>query len=197
MHRRFFAVFAAALLAAAAPALAGSFALNGSYWDTSDLDDTFGGQIALGIPLRQSMVDLDVRAGYYEELTDEPFEALLEEPDPVFEEESMRVIPAELGLRFNFAREEPINLYLGAGASYFFFDPERDDLDVDDELGYYLLGGLRLGDAEGAAFNVEGYYCAVEAVFVRGDIGEPEEPRRRDVDVAGPGLNLGIVWTWD
>jgi hypothetical protein len=185
------------LLAAAltsSTAWAGTASLYGSHWDTDELDDTLGGGIALGLPLGNSLLDVDLRAAYQEELTDEPVEALFEDDDPIFEPDTIRVVPAEVGLKVNFNREGVANPYVGGGASYFFIDPQRPGIEIDDELGFYGLVGSRFGDDDGAAFFVEATYRQAEATAIRGDVGEIED--RVDLDLGGFGGNVGVVWRW-
>jgi len=185
-------LLAAALSATGASA--GTVSLYGSAWNTDDLDDTFGGGIALGVPLGESVVDVDLRAAYQDELSDRPVDALFEDDDPVFEPDGITVIPAEVGLRVNLNRGGVANPYLGGGASYFFIDPKRPGLTIDDEVGFYGLVGSRFGRGESANFFAEATYRQAEATAERGDVGEIVD--RVELDLGGFGANVGVIWRW-
>jgi hypothetical protein len=182
-----------------ASASAASFALFGSYWDTDALEEAAGGGIAVGFELSQ-VIDLEFRATYLEELTDEPLDALFDNDDPVFEESSIEVLPIDIGLRFNILRRENVNPYLGAGGTYYLLDSKRPGIEIDDEFGYYGVVGARFGDNVGPSFFIEALYRKVEGTAVNDcvdpDVGDIDFIDRVTLDLDGPSANAGIRWSW-
>lgn len=188
---------AAITLLTSAPSWAAGFEVFGSYWNTSDVEDTFGGGIGLAIPLGGAGLDLELRGTYYQELTDEPFGNLFEDDEEFFEDESLEVLPVEAGLRYNFAERGVFNPWIGAGVSYMFLDSTREGIDVDDETGYYVSLGSRFGDNDGPRFFAEARYRSTEATVRRerdGDGVDIDEDVAIDLD--GVNVNAGILFAW-
>lgn len=190
-------LLAAAVLAIlAAPANAADFSVFGSYWNTDVAGDTAGGGISLGIPLGE-VIGLDVRATYFEELTDDPLENAFDSNDPVFQEVGINVTPLEIGLRFNIPAGSAVRPYFGAGAGYYLLDSDFGE--VKDEVGYYGLFGLEFGDQEGMAFFAEATYRKIEGE-VKLDPDDLEDIDDIDIedhatfDLDGVGANAGLRW---
>jgi hypothetical protein len=191
-------LLAAAAVAAlvAAPANAADFSVFGSYWDTDVAGDTAGGGINLGIPLGE-VVGLELRATYFEELTDDPLENAFDSDDPVFQEAGINVTPVEVGVRFNIPSGAAVRPYFSAGAGYYLLDSDFGE--VDDEVGYYGALGLEFGDDEGMAFFAEALYRKAEGE-VRldpqdiDDIDDIDIDDRATFDLDGVGVNAGLRW---
>ena len=180
------------------PAWASDFALFGSYLDTEDLDQSVGGGVRAGFGNR---FQLDLRATYFPDLT-EDFESFVDDPgtDPGRFQNDVEAIPVDVGLKLNFNPDEGWNPYVGGGATYWFLDTERGE--IDDEAGFYLAGGIELARATGGVgFFGEVIYRDVEATVNRDpdafddlDDVEFDAIRRRDLDVGGIGVNAGLIW---
>jgi hypothetical protein len=187
---------AAALVAfGGTPAAASDFAVFGSYLDTEDLDTSVGGGIRAGFGNR---FQLDLRASYFPDLTEDLGELL--EADPR-RHNDIEAIPLDAGLKYNFGLDRrAVNPYLGGGLTYFLMDAERGE--VDDEAGFYVAGGLELARrAGGVGFFAEVIYREVEATVERDpqdfdDIDDIdfETFRKGDLDVGGIGVNAGLIW---
>lgn len=192
-----FAVAAlATLLAGAAPASAGHFDLFGAYWDTDEAGGAGGGGLAFGIPLGERF-SLDLRGSYYEELANEPLEALFDDDDPVFARRGLEVLPLEVGLRYVLTPDAKAAFYLGGGASYFLLDTDFGE--VDDEVGAYALLGATFGNPDGVSFFVEGIWRIAEATVEidpddLDDIDDIDLDGRVPVDLNGLGVNAGVTW---
>lgn len=174
----------------------GGFSLYGSYWDTDDADETFGGGLTWTIPLGE-VVGLDLRAAYYEELTSEPFENLLDR-DRVFEE-GLEILPLELGVRFGLGDSEVWSPFIGAGATYYLLDSERAE--VKDEVGFYGSFGAAFGDKVGPRFFAEAVYRQAEGTLSfdpddLGDLDDVDIDDNVDIDLSGFSVNVGIAWSW-
>lgn len=181
----------------AAPASA-QLKVFGSYWNTTEADDTFGGGVSFGVPLGESGFGLHFRGTYYQELTDEPLENLFEDDNQgFFAEESLEVLPLEVGVHYNFAPRGTFSPYVGAGATYFMIDTTREGVDVNDETGFHVEAGSQFGDPDGVNFFAEAIYRSTEATLVR-------ERRQNNIDLRdevaidldGVAVNAGIVWRW-
>jgi hypothetical protein len=180
------------------PAWAADFAVFGSYLDTEDLDQSVGGGVRAGFGNR---FQLDLRATYFPDLR-EDFESFVDDPgdDPGRFQNDVEAIPLEAGLKLNFNPEEGWNPYVGGGATYWFLDLERGE--VDDEAGFYLAGGVEFARPTGGmGFFAEAIYRDVEATVNRDpddfddlDDVDFEAIRQRDLDVGGIGVNAGLIW---
>lgn len=180
-------------------AMASGFELFGSYWETSDVDETFGGGIGVGIPFGETGLGLHARATYYQELTDEPLEGLFDpdEDEDFFAEESLEVLPIDVGLRYEFAPRGAFSPWIGAGGSYFLIDTTREGVDVDDETGFHVSLGSRFGDSEGTNFFAEALYRSTEATLIRRERPGDDDIDLEDevaIDLDGVAINAGIVW---
>ena len=195
-----FRLLAALTLAAlfATPGFAGDFSLVGSYWDTDAAGDTAGGGFILGLPFNP-YVAFELRATYFEELTDDPLAAAFDSDDPVFQERGIQVLPVEAGLRFTFVPDGGFRPYIGGGGSYFLLDSDFGN--ISDELGYYAALGATMGDGAGAEFFLEGTWRKATAEVELDpedleDIDDIEVDDHADLDLDGLGVNLGVRWTF-
>lgn len=172
------------------------FKLYGSYWNTSDVEDAFGGGIGFSFPLGSSPLSIGVAGTYYQELTDDPVDALFDDDEGVFEEESLEVLPFDAGLYYNFQQNGPFNVWLGGGFSYFLIDTTREGIDVDDETGFHVAVGSRFGDREGANFFAEALYRSTEATLRRDRRDNVDLRDEVAIDLDGISVNAGILWTF-
>lgn len=190
---------ALALAIVAAPSQATDFTLMGSYWETDAAGDTAGGGVITGIPVND-MFAFELRATYFEELSDDPFDNIFDSDDPVFQDKGIRVLPLEVGVRFTFAPDAAMfRPHLAGGLSYFLLDSDFGN--VSDELGYYAGLGATIGDGSGADFFIEATYRTATAQVEidpedLGDIDDIDIEDEADLDIDGIGLNLGIRWSF-
>jgi hypothetical protein len=148
----------------------------GSYWDTKDADQTYGA----GAKLRLGFLEL--RATYYADVT--------ADVDPEELDLEISAIPLEAGITLKFLKQAAISPYVGAGGGYYMLDTNAGDL--DDEVGYYLLGGFDIGQGI-VAFNVEGVYRYFEATIDEGE-DFPELEEDVNLDLGGLSINAGVVF---
>jgi len=176
----------------AAPADAGEVAVYGSYWDTSDLAESAGAGVKLG--LGSGLLGFEARLGYYPDLT-EDFDDVIDEG---FEDDldfEVEVKPVDVGITLNFLEGQALQPFVVGGGSYYVID--TNVLDVDDEFGYYFGGGVRFGGG-GLGFFVEGLYRQIEG-SVNGDIDDPGDINdvfvdEFDLDLSGLNVNAGLSW---
>lgn len=188
-------VLALSVVCAAPAAMAQQFELYGSYWDTSDLDETFGGGVGFGFPFGESGLGLHVNGTYYQELSDDPVDNLFDDDEGVFEDESVEVLPIDVGLRYEFDTTGAFSPWIGGGFSYFMIDTTFEGVDVNDETGFHVSLGSRFGASESTNFFVEGVYRSTEATLVRNrrdnDIDVRDEVA---IDLDGIAVNAGVMW---
>lgn len=192
-------LFLALLCVSAPSAMAQQFELYGSYWDTSDVDETFGGGIGFGFPFGETGLGLHVKGTYYQELSDEPLDGLFDDDNDenFFAEDSLEVLPVDVGLHYEFASNGTFSPWVGGGFSYFLIDTTREGIDVDDETGFHVSVGSRIGNRDGANFFVEGMYRSTEATLVRRERPGNDDVDLEDevaIDLDGIAINAGILW---
>jgi len=186
-------LLAAAVVAlSSTPASAGAFAVYGTWWNTSDAGDAGG----VGLSYAWDMGDrfsLDLRSAWYEELTDEPLEDLVNGATPI--ESGLTVIPVEAVLRFNFAKNSTFwKPWFGVGVAYYALD--TDSGNIDDEVGYLADFGATFGDGQGADFYAEVGYRFAKATVTNFDVNADNVLDEFDVKLDGPYASVGICWRW-
>lgn len=185
------------LVCASPAAMAQQFELFGSYWDTADVDETFGGGIGMAFPFGETGLGLHVKGTYYQELTDEPLDNLFDNNDGqgFFAEESLEVLPVDAGLHYEFAPRGSFSPWIGGGFTYFLIDTTRAGIEVDDETGFHVSLGSRIGNREGANFFAEAIYRSTEATLVRERRNNNLDLRDEvKIDLDGVAVNAGLLW---
>ena len=169
------AVIAWGLVAAASSGV--DLGVFGAYWDTKDADQTYGA----GAKLRLGIVEF--RGTYFKDVT--------ADVDPEEFDLEIRAIPLEAGIVLQFLKNAAVSPYVGGGAGYYLL--ETDAGEIDDEVGYYVVGGLDIGSGV-VAFNVEGIYRNFEATVV--DTGDdfPEIEDEVNFDLSGIGVQAGVIF---
>lgn len=146
------------------------FGAFGSYLDSDDLGDGYGGGVKLEVnPI--DLVSIDGRASWLR-----------------FDDGGLDMFPLELTGLVNLALfGERIVPYAGAGVGYYFFDGDR--VDLDDEVGFFPLVGMEIG------FQRVSLMAEARWLFLEADVdsarGEFEDLREADID--GLGINLGLL----
>lgn len=195
MFRLAFFASLAVLFTFAAPASAGDVTLFAGGWDTDVAGDTAGGGLRLGWGLTPR-TDFELRASYYEELTDDPLENAFDSDAAVFEDQGIQVTPIEVGLRFHIGSGSTFRPFLGGGASYFLLDSDFGE--INDELGYYASLGAEIGDGQGADLVIEGVWRKASARVELDpeeldDVDDLEIEDHANFDIDGLGVNVGGV----
>lgn len=172
-------VTAAAMGFLARPAAASSIEVGGAYWDTKDADQASGVMTKLTFG---NFVEL--RGAYFSDVT----------TNTGANDFKIRAIPAEAGLAWHFVPDAPFSPYIGGGASYYFLNTNRGQ--IDDEVGYYAVAGADFGRLpSGLSFNVEAIYRNVNATVRENQHGLPSDTVDRvRLDLTGFGANAGLVW---
>ncbi len=170
-----------ALLAAGAARADGSVSVAGSYWNPKDFNDNVGvaGKLVLG----SKIFGIEVRGAYFDSIKENDGKGTVD----------LQVIPLEAGLVLR-AGEENVNPYLGAGAGYYILNGNSTGstrYEVDDEVGWYAVGGLELGLGKTTALYVEAMYRGVSGTAH----GDSLENVQSDVnfDLSGLVVNVGFA----
>jgi outer membrane protein W len=175
----------AALGPLSAPAAAGDFGVYGSYWDTKDAGQGYGGGIKVG----WSIVEL--RATYFNDITaNEPTILTPGQFDNGGRKFKIHAAPLEAGLKFNLAHDAPVIPYLGGGAAYYLLSTNRGK--IKDEAGWYAVAGLDIPTHSAVSINVEGIYRGVKATVT--DFENADLSDKADLKLDGFGVNAGVVW---
>ena len=181
--RMFLCVLGVVLLGAVA-ASANGLGVFGSYWDTNDNDDVWGGGAKLQIDLMENIC-VEARGAYFPEFGDSSGEEL-----------KVDIIPVEADAILKFPISDMLTPYVGGGVGYYIFDVENDiegvDVDIDNEFGYFALAGVEIAFNEQVSLFAEGKYTWLEATIeASGDV-EGEETGKLD----GFGGNAGLMLKW-
>jgi hypothetical protein len=100
------------------------------------------------------------------------------------------VIPVDAGVGLKFDLSDMLEIYGGGGATYYFLDSDLGD--IDDEVGWYLEGGVELGIAEGFGVFAEVLWRQVEGTVEDDDVTLDDI----DIDLEGVAVNVGVVLRW-
>ncbi len=177
-------LFALVALLAASPAAAdNSFGLFGTFYDTEDVDSSAGGGI------RTRLGWLDLRASFLNDLTRDTSPERLD-----FE---LQAVPLEAGVAFNFMENGAWSPYAGGGVSYMMLD--SDEVEIDDEAGFYAVAGQRLRHARQPQLHGRG------DLPQHGGAGGPRPRNLSEIDditleeesaveLGGLGVNAGLSW---
>lgn len=122
----------------------------GTYWDSKDYDDLYGGGVRLGTPIGAGF-GIEARASYLS--TD-----LFGDDDVALD-----VVPLEAVLSWTLDASDMLKPYVGAGVGYYLKDLDFeannvwDDAKVKDSVGYFALAGLNLVFANATLFGEAKY----------------------------------------
>lgn len=172
-------VAAAAAFPAAARAGIGAF---GTWWDSKDYGDMYGGggKLALGLPLG---FWIEARGSYLE--------------SHGFKAADVSLVPIEALLAWQLEVSQVIRPYIGAGAGYYLKDFEwksrwkewKDEFKDKDCAGYFALAGVCIGI--GDVFSI---FCEAKYTLV----GEDDKLHWRGSDIKekysfdGLSVNAGV-----
>lgn len=165
----------------------GAHAYNGwgvglGVWNASDIDTGVGPVFKVSIEMVPE-VQLDLRASYFGSFDGH--------------RQDVSVLPLEANLAVTYELTPILSGYAGAGVGYYLIDGGRTGGDAvqkpdpDNEFGFQLLGGLELPVKENASVFAEVQYRVVEAYDA-----EVFGTEVSDLDLAGFGVNLGLMIRW-
>ncbi len=170
----------------ASPALAAGLGLHGSYWDSKEADDAWGGGALFRLDLHRNL-QLDIRGSFFKfdgvekdidfsggmtwegEWEGEPAEVEIIWFIDAQLELDFEVIPVEVALLAHFDLHDRITPYFGGGVGYFFLDAKVRKSEWDNwrvktsnEFGFFSVGGLRILLNENISLFGEARYTWLE-----------------------------------
>ncbi len=109
-----------------------------------------------------------------------------------FDDDLVTIMPADVGAFLKFPLgDSPVSLYGQGGVTWYFLD--SDDVEIDDEVGWYAGGGVEIGLGDGLALFAEAQYRQFEYT-AEGD--DPEELDENAVDVNALTYSAGLLLTF-
>lgn len=194
MRKILLAAVALTLILPATSAMATSFALYGSYWNSSELDDAAGAGVKFSFPVADRFA-IDLRGTFYL-----PFDkdALADEIDDIGDDKvdrevfgELEVLPIDAGFSIPLTQGGSIKPSVGAGATYYWMDTEGGA--VDDEYGWYGSFALEFAAESSFGFFTEALYRAASGTVddTDDDIDLVDEV---EFDLDGFAVNAGVVW---
>lgn len=150
------------IMGAAAVTHAIDLGVFGSHWNPDEGDEAIG----VGGSIHFEFLPLELRATLFPDTTIRGVGDSL-------------LLPLDLGLALNLTRSQKVDVYAGAGVSYYIVDTDHGD--PDNEIGWYVLGRLEVPTDMGVNVFCDVMYRSVELDDV-------------DVDLGGVCINLGLIF---
>lgn len=178
-----------------ADAQAGGLGFSGAYWNPKDAEDGYGAAARLQVDL-SSTVSLDIRGAYFPDMSEDI-------STPAGEIDSdLEIIPLEVGLLLHpKVADKGVQPYIGGGIGYYMLELDTESpsgldnrIDLDDEVGWYAVAGLKLRFSQGLALVLEAQYRGVEGTAKGDDIGDIDDAYT--IDLEGFGANAGLMLSW-
>lgn len=170
------------------PVHAGKAGIFASHWDSKDM----GSEIGFG-----ALIRLNSGAGLQMDLRGSRFE--FEKQHAGAGTTELELTPLELVFISPLAPAPDFRPYIGAGAGYYIAEgsyregARETELDVSNEWGYFLLGGLDIRLARSFNFFAEAKYTRLKI----DDLETEDVPQRLSrVTMTGLAFNLGLMLSW-
>ena len=178
------ALAAAVVLLAASTVAADGFSVFGSYDEATDQEEVlgFGFRYSFG---GDSGLLADITVTIFEDADEEYVVGDVLYDGGTVVPDKLELIPIDLGR---------VNPSLGAGVTWFMTDYEIAR--VDDEVGFYAMGGLSLRATESLAAFLEVRYRQTEVTTIYDDQDVFRERVELDTDIGGVGGSVGVTWTF-
>lgn len=143
----------------------------GSYLDSDDLGNGYGAGVKLEVK-PTDILSVDGRASWL-----------------YFDDFEIQMIPLEVAGRLNLPLlGERIVPYVGVGGGYYLF--QADDVDLDDDGGFFPLMGLEAGLRRVALFaEARWLFLETDADTTLGELAGIDE-----ADMDGLGINVGLLF---
>ncbi|MGB3562366.1 MAG: outer membrane beta-barrel protein [Thermoanaerobaculia bacterium] len=194
MRRVLIALAAVVILAAPSWAKGGGAGFFGTWADSTDAGNTYGGGGIVEFGLGAHW-DMQFRGTRYVEFSTDfllPFDD--GDVDGV-RSQDFDVTVLELGVAYNFNSSGNLVPYVGGGFSYLLFDLDPPQAgEIKDEGGFYALGGVEIALGETWGLFVEGMYRNVKATLKGDDLGF--QPVDHEVNMSGGAVNVGLKFNW-
>ena len=185
--------------------------LGAQFWSPKELDDfldkdnMWGGNLLIRIrPVQYFGIDL--RAGASAAWTSDTYHYY--DGESVDEDVTLGCVPLELGAVLMLPLGDTLTLYGGGGGGYYTYDCDLDisqghrqhrswkideSVDMDNDFGWYALGGLEVRLCPHLSLYAEVRYTSTEtSISHPEDYDFPEE--KSDFDMSGVGARAGLIF---
>jgi opacity protein-like surface antigen len=186
--------FVSLLLSLPVAAFAGGPSIYGTLIDTEDLDESYGIGAKVDLDITQRLA-IQVRSAFYDTLGKDITLGRNEL------QTDLEIVPVEAGLTLRIPIQDRVVPYVGAGLGWYILEADvsvngrSQEINIDDELGYYFLGGLMLD--LGPAFSIFGEYQYRDVnTTLSGDSFSNRVGGDVDVGLSGSSINAGIMLRW-
>ena len=195
----------------AAPLSCFSLGAHLSYWNVQDLEDydingAIGGGV-IGQFRMQKYLALELRLSGY--ATGYSEDVYIENEGWFDTDFTIVSMPMEADVIGILPLDKTFSLYGGPGVGYYLFDGQftskqgpREttyDVEIDDEAGFYVLGGMRAQIARNLALYLEGKYTWVDTTVrtAEDDLAAwGIRDLHKDLDFSGFSVNAGMLFTF-
>ena len=172
---------------------AGGPGVFGTIIRTDDFDESYGIGAKLDVDIND-LLTVEVRTAFYDTLGkglrigSVPFETDLE------------IVPLEVGLAIDIPIADRLQPYIGGGLGWYILEADvavagrRQEINIDDELGFYAVGGLRLGLNPNLELFGEYQYRNVETTLSNDSFSN--RIQSVDVGLSGSSVNVGLLLRW-
>ncbi len=155
-----------------------------NYWDVDDGDDNvWGPGLGLAIPLYNNQVKGDVRISWFEDVGSDRFGDLA-------------LYPLDFGLSWHHCVDCTWNFSAMTGLSVVFADEDEKEgleVDIDDELGGYVGGGVNYKFDGPLKLFTNVYY---RFVTLDADVNTRGVDESTEFDADGLNLDIGLAYTF-
>lgn len=174
--------------------LANGLGVHGGYIDTEDLGDSvgIGGKFQIDLP---GGLNIEGRTVMYDDLGKD----LAVGGEDV--RTDLEIWPIEMGLAFDIPVGKRFIPYIGGGIGWHLLEADvtvgevTQHIDLDDEFGFYLVGGFNMELGENIAIYGEYLYRQVEG-SLEDDHTSKLVKDAVAVDLGGFSINLGLLLRW-
>ncbi len=188
--KRFWVVVGLVVVVFAAPAAASEIGAGIGFWDTEGADSDNGFMVKFSLDVGEKW-NIDLRGSFFD---GHAFAQAVRTLD-------IEATAIDVGLSYDFNPSSRANPYVGAGVNYSLFKStafntvlsESEQSRVDDEPGWYVLGGVKGPISGSLGYFVEVMYRQNKA-NVEGDGLAAFDAI--EVDFAGAGASAGISFNW-
>ncbi|MFP6906391.1 MAG: outer membrane beta-barrel protein [Verrucomicrobiota bacterium] len=174
--------------------LANGLGVHGGYIDTEDLGDSvgIGGKFQIDLP---GGLNIEGRTVMYDDLGKD----LAAGGEDV--RTDLEIWPIEMGLTLDIPVGKRFIPYIGGGIGWHLLEADvtvgevTQHIDLDDEFGFYLVGGFNMELGENIAIYGEYLYRQVEG-SLEDDHTSKLVKDAVAVDLGGFSINLGLLLRW-
>lgn len=160
--------------------------LFGSHWEAGNAGEEIGYGALIRMDAGQGLF-MDLRGSWYEF-----------KQSSAGQSRTLRLIPLEIALLTSYPGSTEFAPYFGGGWGYYIADGDVNEgagstsLNIDNEFGYFLVGGLDIRLSRSVRFFAEAKYAWVRFSDVETEDGVDQPNIKAD----GLAINVGLILRW-